>query len=479
MDYRYCRELKHNYLIVKKDNEDDKNSYQMKMFERGKLKSFLPCSMRTINNESFLYYEINSMQSIQDRFSARGMDRQQLMDLFGAMKEAFESLSEYLLGMENVVLDAGSIFVDLVTGQYKFMYSPFARDNNGFACFVDELFLLVDHEDETAVEMVYSCAEKAQTPGFVVMDCIDYVLGIGESDAACDDSDNSYDEACDYEEDPYSFTEEELEDEATCEKRHRGLARKIDGKIQIVFSVLFMALLAAMMYIRMNFILSSGENILSVVVIMLSAVTGFLALLSGIKDMRNGGLHKGQVIETAEEEDEIEDSYFDEWAKSDGEYENKNTYLKSEFGNADRYGNTVKVSNYKNEVKVTPSHKSEYDNGALADCGETTVLDAFDDNDHEMTLYSRNLDKTLRISLGKLPLTLGKMEGCVDKVLKDNSVSRMHCRIFKGEDDRIMLVDLNSTNGTFKNGLRLKAQEGVSIGEGDEIRIGRLCFDCR
>ncbi len=96
-----------------------------------------------------------------------------------------------------------------------------------------------------------------------------------------------------------------------------------------------------------------------------------------------------------------------------------------------------------------------------------------------MTLYSRNLDKTLRISLGKLPLTLGKMEGCVDRVLKDNSVSRMHCRIFKGEDDRIMLVDLNSTNGTFKNGLCLKAQEGVSIGEGDEIRIGRLCFDCR
>ena len=98
----------------------------------------------------------------------------------------------------------------------------------------------------------------------------------------------------------------------------------------------------------------------------------------------------------------------------------------------------------------------------------------------EISLFSRNLDKTVRIGLEKLPLTIGKMEGCVDRVLKDMSVSRIHCRIFKDDESgKVAIMDLGSTNGTFKNGLRLSPREKNYIDEGDEVRIGRICFDCR
>ena len=40
-------------------------------------------------------------------------------------------------------------------------------------------------------------------------------------------------------------------------------------------------------------------------------------------------------------------------------------------------------------------------------------------------------------------------------------------------------MDLGSTNGTFKNGVRLSPKEKNYIEEGDEIKIGRVCFDCR
>ena len=107
---------------------------------------------------------------------------------------------------------------------------------------------------------------------------------------------------------------------------------------------------------------------------------------------------------------------------------------------------------------------------------ETVVLDREDST--ELALFSRNLDKTVRIPLQSLPLTIGKMEGCVDMILTDPSISRMHCRI-EGNNGRASIRDLGSTNGTFKNGLRLRQQESVFIDEGDEIRIGRVCFDCR
>ena len=85
MEYRYYRELKHNYLIVKEEENAKEKlaSYQARILEKGKLSGIIPCNMRVINNENYLYYEINSMQSLRDRFAVRGMDYQQLTKLLG------------------------------------------------------------------------------------------------------------------------------------------------------------------------------------------------------------------------------------------------------------------------------------------------------------------------------------------------------------------------------------------------------------
>ena len=76
--------------------------------------------------------------------------------------------------------------------------------------------------------------------------------------------------------------------------------------------------------------------------------------------------------------------------------------------------------------------------------------------------------------MDKLPLTVGKMAGCVDEVLDDMSVSRIHCRFMQNEEGGVSIVDLNSTNG-----LKITPQKEIGLEEGDEVRIGRICFDCR
>ena len=69
-------------------------------------------------------------------------------------------------------------------------------------------------------------------------------------------------------------------------------------------------------------------------------------------------------------------------------------------------------------------------------------------------------------------MTIGKKKEEVDLVLEDLSVSRMHARITREQED-MYLEDLNSTNGTYKNGLRLNPYERRALDEGDEIKCGR------
>lgn len=91
----------------------------------------------------------------------------------------------------------------------------------------------------------------------------------------------------------------------------------------------------------------------------------------------------------------------------------------------------------------------------------------------EPGLYAENGE--LVVSLTKFPYVLGKRKEDVDYVLGDYSVSRIHAR-FLEESDGIYLEDLNSTNGTFKNGLRMQPYEKRRLEKEDILRFGKSNF---
>lgn len=57
-----------------------------------------------------------------------------------------------------------------------------------------------------------------------------------------------------------------------------------------------------------------------------------------------------------------------------------------------------------------------------------------------------------------------------DVVLSDNYVGRHHCQIVHHDDGSYMLTDLNSTNGTYVNGIRVYGE--VILNPSDIVRIG-------
>lgn len=73
----------------------------------------------------------------------------------------------------------------------------------------------------------------------------------------------------------------------------------------------------------------------------------------------------------------------------------------------------------------------------------------------------------MAVEVGKIPLTIGRSSDA-DLVLKDDKLSRLHCRI-SYEKGIYYLEDMGSKNGTTVNGHTIKR---TAVKSGDRILIG-------
>ena len=80
----------------------------------------------------------------------------------------------------------------------------------------------------------------------------------------------------------------------------------------------------------------------------------------------------------------------------------------------------------------------------------------------------QSADATFRLKSGAIK-TMGRAPRA-DFILDVALVSRLHCRITAG-DERLEVVDLKSTNGTFVNDKRVQK---ARLETGDRLRIGRV-----
>ena len=109
--------------------------------------------------------------------------------------------------------------------------------------------------------------------------------------------------------------------------------------------------------------------------------------------------------------------------------------------------------------------------------GKTTYMEVKPELE-ERKLYGNGKQNRKVICLQQLPIVIGKKGDKADVILQDSSISRMHARLTE-QDGQVYLEDLNATNGTFKNGVRLHPYEKVEILSEDEIRLGKLSFTYR
>jgi pSer/pThr/pTyr-binding forkhead associated (FHA) protein len=79
-------------------------------------------------------------------------------------------------------------------------------------------------------------------------------------------------------------------------------------------------------------------------------------------------------------------------------------------------------------------------------------------------------EKTFRILPGGVK-TVGRATGA-DFIVDAALVSRVHCRLTALPDGQLELRDLESTNGTYVNGVRIG--QPLILMSGDRVQVGRI-----
>lgn len=97
----------------------------------------------------------------------------------------------------------------------------------------------------------------------------------------------------------------------------------------------------------------------------------------------------------------------------------------------------------------------------------------FEEEKEEWQLQWKERGRTKTAVLKDMPVTVGKIRQEVSVVMEDDSVSRIHCRFIENNGG-IAIMDMNSTNGTSLNGMKLRPGEIMGIAKNDEILIGKV-----
>jgi two-component system cell cycle response regulator len=84
-------------------------------------------------------------------------------------------------------------------------------------------------------------------------------------------------------------------------------------------------------------------------------------------------------------------------------------------------------------------------------------------------IYGEHLGR--RYVISRDPIQIGRSVECQIR-LEDDSVSRLHCQVLPGKDG-VVLVDQDSTNGTYVNSTAVSARH---LRDGDRVQVGRSIF---
>ena len=369
MQTEFVRSLNCNYVRVLLDKKPEEKRYQYCILNRGGIKGLLPCSLRYINGEAYLYYDISSKQNIKQLYEGRSITREWILDFMWSFRQIGQELGRFLLDGKNVLWYPEQIYQDLESNLFSFLYLPYHEESNGFKELLEFWVERMDYNDEALVECVYRMYEQYGQSGDV------YLQSKFPEDAKI------------LEETERLRIKETVEAEGVVGETDEKEEREMAGQEATV---------------------------------MPDKKRGIFRIFEGKK--------KRERVLRENYQSAMQEAMNGYAVAEDTEY-------------GEEYGRTVYM-----EKSMEPLER-------------------------ERQLCTS--DGKVLVTLDRPVTTIGKRKEEADLVLEDISVSRLHARIVK-EKETYYIEDLNSTNGTFKNGLRLQPYERRELEEEDEIKTGRV-----
>lgn len=448
MEIKYYKEFQHNYMVIR-CNGSKENGYQQKILTRQKMKYIFPCDIRYMNGESFYYYEITSKVSIKNLYHNVKWKRENIIKLFHDLQEAINELSSYLLDDSQLVIESDYIYYDYENEKYVFLYYP--GYEVGIPLYEELLSFILDSldvDDGELTDFMYQICGEIGTGSLTLQRINALLSNMNSLDKESDKIEIHAEEFMDdismaqYKADDINITSNENLNHVLKRTKQSIFSRLLIG-IAIVGEFIIGS-------IFIFFITTETEK----VILLAGGVTCLVMLLLGILLLVR---EKKMQRQKNRNDAEIK-------AYRDNEFE-----LNYEMGN-------LHMDDFMQ--KRTANAITEKDACGSLDEQNQTVFFENKKPIEEYKLFAMDKGNKQHISLLQLPCVIGKLAGCVDVCIKDQSVSRMHARVER-QENHLYIQDINSTNGTYLNGIRLEPNEKVEITLGDEIRFGNLNYSVR
>lgn len=481
---KYYKDYNHNYMILEIKNDEERDSYQRRMLVSNKIDGILGCSLRNVNGAVYFYYDISSKVSFENLYKGKQLSYEMVKDLFMQLNMIYQNLGKFFMDERALLVRPDCIYYDLTLRKYFGLYYPMdeSKIQRPYEELMDFLLAHIDSGDQNLVDCMYRIYEMSETQNFLLTDAlcvfeeseadtldVQDIIDMGQIMEKVVDKESSdlegiyapvpthinnenYSKVYD-EEDEYLFLSKEVKKNTKVTDKHVKIkAQKVNdihtkkesgSKYYGIFMVISLCGICGIAWIYFNYKLTKKELMMIVCCI---ALMGLCFVFSLIQYFLSGK----KVEKTEKEERELQQDIYDEFR------DEKTVVLQDVL---DKNINTN--MNFRQEET-----KERY--------GETVFMDLHKQK-MEYKLYALDKKNKKHIELTQFPFTIGKMAGCVDCVLMDDSISRLHARIEK-QDEKVLLTDMNSTNGTYKNGLRMEPSETVELEPGDEIRFGKLNY---
>lgn len=484
----YVRNLNCNYERLLLDKKPEERRYQYCILNRGGIKGLLPCSLRYINGVAYLYYDISSKQNVAQLYGNKCVSRAWVADFLWSMRQIGQELERFLLDSKNIIWRPEQIFQDLESKVFSFLYVPYFEGDSGYLKLMEFLIDHIDYEDEVLVECVYGMYEQLERNGEIYLQAQIYedAKRLEAQEAQIQTMDEQEAMAVNPHEAGYGGMDisgrnrraRAAEKERTIEEL--GRAGEAGRRPAIQESV------------RMGEA-GRGPGAEEAGRMRAAGRGNTIQELGKTKVSGRGpAIRESVKTNAAGKESAAEESAR---IKAGGqEIVTERVNRESASGKPTEREETEKVEKrgirgiFEGKKKRGREFREDYRQSMQREMAGYAVAEdiQFEEEPFGRTIFIEEKQEDARIphrlftaegrllaTLDKPVFSIGKKKEEADLVLDNSSVSRIHARIVQ-EKAEAYLEDLNSTNGTFKNGLRLQPYEKRKLEEGDEIKFGSV-----
>ena len=449
MKAEYKRDMNHNYLILYGEKDINTDSYQVRMLVGNIIPSLLKCRIQGVDGKFMMYFDITSKQAVSTLYEEKKLGNEDLRMIFGGFVRVMEEAAEYLINPAQLVLKPQYIFADCEKKELFFCLMPgYDKDiKEQFQLLTEYILPKIDHEDSEAVILGYGVYRRTMENSF-------HLEHIKEE--LYRKQNNKEEIKTETEKDSREISVQETGEESLMqssgmsenfwreEKTEKTDSHKLFGKKVAVFVLILLALAGVTMAISGGYLPHQDISVLLGVV--LAGMGGIMLAVLLIRKAKE--VYKQPQRESREK-----------------------PQLSEKFVRPPV--NEILQEGSDDSIKTMMEKKSLH-REREEDFGETVVLSAGVVSG-PASLVSREPGELAPIYLQEELTVIGKLENACDAVIDLPTVSRIHAKIRKREEE-YYLSDMNSRNGTIVNGRLLLPEEEYRLQEEDEVDFAQARY---